>query len=85
MIEIITVALIGFLFSLIGHYLGTLLSKSQVTDEIKSVLIEYDSGESAKVEITGELSKQQLDELLKMIQEKFASPPEEQTAVPINP
>jgi uncharacterized protein with von Willebrand factor type A (vWA) domain len=35
------------------------------------------SGESAKVEITGELSKEQLDELLKMIQEKFTSPPEQ--------
>lgn len=82
MIGILTVALMGLLAGLIGHYIGIFLKQRPTPDEVNRIEIDYDNGPSARVEITGELTGEQVDQLLKMIQEKLVPPPPEQTRVP---
>ena len=82
MIEILTVALMGLLAGLIGRYIGIFLKQTPNSDKVNHIEIDYDNGQSARVEITGELTGEQVDELLKMIQEKLVPPPPEQTTVP---
>lgn len=82
MIEVLTVALMGLLAGLIGHYIGNFLKQTPTPDEVNRIEIDYNNGQSARVEITGELTGEQVDQLLKMIQEKLVSPPPEQTTMP---
>lgn len=82
MIEIATFVILGLLASLIVRYIGSFLTQTPITDEVNRIEIKYDEGQSARVEITGELTGEQVDQLLKMVQEKLVPPPPEQRTVP---